>query len=333
MKASNPFTQLCIDAYQGTVSSYSTGNEACINKAVRESFFEILGEDKITHRNWKKHKDEIYEIIEESLNLTLPNAWNESQFYNTLVEVRNGLLGVKNEFVVNDPSTLVVAEFSGNHYTTDRQKLPGKRSFSLPTSWLYIDVYDDLERFLLGITTVQELFEKLRESFQKHIDSKVYSAFVGAGAYLPAVFTETGTFVKDNMLDLIMRVQVATGKTARIAGTKQGIAKLPTDTFWISENMKDERHTSGRLRSWEGIETIEIPQVFVPGTYDFKVSNTMLYILPDGSRPVKLWYEGDTRTREVTAKDADDQTVTNQVQTKVGVGVVFDNLFGTYDVV
>lgn len=330
----NTVVTLCLDACRGRVANFSAENAKYTDEAIRQAFCEILGDTKLTYQNWRRHKVEVFEIIEQVLNTNIPDAWNESTFYNELVEIKNFLLGQKNEFIVDDKSTLIVSKFAGNHWNTDRQKLIGKKSFSLSTEWFFIRVYDELERFLKGISTIEGMFMKLQEGLQKDIDARVYSSFNGAGTYLPAKFQHTGTFDKAKMLELVSRTQTACGKGVRIAATKQGLSALGNaiDAQWVSENMKNERQTTGRIKVWEGISTIEIPQVFTAGTYDFKISDKTLYILPENYRPIKLFFEGDTRTRERTEKDNEDQTIDYQVQTKLGIGVVFEDLFSKYTI-
>lgn len=330
----NPIVTLCVDACRGRVGSYSAENARYTDEAVRNAIYEILGDQKLTYQNWRRHKIEIFEIIEEVLNTNLPDAWDASPFYKEVVEVRNYLLGQKNEFVVNDNSTLIVSKFAGNHWNTDRQKLIGKKSFSLDTEWFYIRVYDELESFLVGRTTVAGMFAKLQESLLKDIDSRVASAFTGASLYLPGKFVETGSLTLDNMMNMITRVEVANGAPVRIVGTKAGLAKLDklVDSNWISSEMKEEKHTSGRVRVWEGIDTVVIPQCFAQGTYDFRIPDTTLFVLPNNTKPVKLFFEGDTRSLELGSTDTQDQTIDYQLQTKLGVGVVFDNLFGQYNI-
>ena len=100
----NALVTLCVDARRNRVANFSAENAKYTDEAIRQAFYEILGDDKLTFKNWRKHKVEIFEIIEEVLNVTLPDAWNESPFYNEMVEVKNYLLGQKNEFIVEDDS-------------------------------------------------------------------------------------------------------------------------------------------------------------------------------------------------------------------------------------
>lgn len=327
-------TNLCIDARRGRVGNFSTDCEKHTDEAVRAGFVEILGTDQITYRVWNKHKGEVFEIIEDVLNETVPDAWDMSPFYNELVEIKNARLGQKNEFIVEDNSTLIVSRFSGNHWDIDRQKLPAGKTFSLETEWYAVMVYDELERFLKGVTTTVKMFDTIQLSIQRSIDDRVYSAFNGAGTYLPAVFKEAGSFSKKQMLTLATRVQIESGRTVRLAGTRTALAHLDTavNAAWVSNEMKQDKNTTGYLRIWEGFNTIEIPQTFNRGTYNFKSPDNIIYVLPENYKPIKLFFEGDTRSRDLNELQNNDQTISYQVQTKMGVGVVFDSMFGTYTI-
>ena len=75
-----------------------------------------------------------------------------------------------------------------------------------------------------------------------------------------------------------------------------------------------------------------IPQVFVRGSYDFKVDNKSIFVIPDNQRPVKLFFEGNTRALDYNENQTHDQTVGSIVETKLGSAVIMPNLFGKYTV-
>jgi hypothetical protein len=307
------------------------------DEAIREAFFSILGEDKLTWRGWRNHKNEIFTIMEDVLNINLPLAWENSSFYNQFVETKNGAIGEKNEFVVEDNSVLVASSFSGNHWDTDRKKLHGKRSFSLDTEWIYIHLFDDIDRFLKGIISLTEMVGKMQKGMQNSIDDRIFTAFNGAGTYLPAAFQVTGSYDRIKMSELIQKVQYASQKNVVLAGTKTALSAIAEgmDSNWISAAQKEEMATKGAILNLTGlgVSAIEIPQTFVRGTYDFKVDNKSIFVLPDNEKFIKVFYEGDTRARELGYQDTHDQTIDTQIQTKVGVGCVFSNVFGKYTTV
>ena len=256
------------DACSNRVATFSNAETAkYTDEAVREAFFNILGEDKLSWRSWRNHKNEIFTIMEDVLNTNLPLAWENSTFYNQFVETKNGALGDKNEFIVEDNSVLVASRFAGNHWDTDRKKLHGKRSFSVDTEWFYVHVYDDLERFLKGIITLPEMVAKMQKAMQNSIDDRIFTAFNGAGTYLPAAFQVSGTYDRIKMTELIQKVQYASQKNVVLAGTKTALSAIADgmDSKWISNAQKEEMATKGAVleNTGLGVVGIEIPQTFV----------------------------------------------------------------------
>lgn len=329
--------QLSIDARRNRTANFEAEKAKFTDEAARAKVREIFGlEDgeTLSYRAWKHGKEEWFEVIEDTINETTPDAWEMSDFYRELVEVKNGVLGQKNEFIVQDKSTLIVSRFSGNHWDIDRQKLPAGKTFSVETEWYAVMVYDETERFLKGVVTLVEMYDAIQRSIQKDIDDRVYSSFNGAGTYLPAEFTVTGSFDADKLIQLADRTSTEAERNVRLAGSKSALAKIfkGMDVHLYSDNMKNDLNTTGRLRYWNGLRTIEIPQSFKRGTYDFRNPDDMIYVLPENYKPIKLFFEGDTRSRELDEKDNHDQTASYQIQTKLGVGVVFDTLFGTYKI-
>lgn len=330
-------TTLMNDSLSNKVAVFANEDAAkYTDQAIREAFFEILGDDKLTWQGWRNHKNEIFTVIENVLTTNLPKAWENSPFYDQFVEVKNGALGDTNEYVIDQDGILVASRFSGNHWDVDRQKLQGKRSFSVPTEWIYIHVYDELERFLNGATSLPEMMTKLQNGFQNEIDARIYTSFNGIGTYLPEAFKETGAYVRETMMDLIQRVQIASQSNVILAGTKTALAAIAEgiDSKWISNAQQEEMATKGALLNLTGlgVTAMEIPQVFVRGTYDFKIDNTSIYVLPNNTRPIKLFYEGNTRALDYNENQTHDQTVGTIAETKLGTAVIMPNLFGKYTV-
>ena len=330
-------TTLMNDSLSNKVAVFANEDAAkYTDQAIREAFFEILGDEKLTWQGWRNHKNEIFTVIENVLTTNLPKGWENSPFYDQFVEVKNGALGDTNEYVIDQDGILVASRFSGNHWDVDRQKLQGKRSFSVPTEWIYIHVYDELERFLNGATSLPEMMTKLQNGFQNEIDARIYTSFNGIGTYLPEAFKETGAYVRETMMDLIQRVQIASQSNVILAGTKTALAAIAEgiDSKWISNAQQEEMATKGALLNLTGlgVTAMEIPQVFVRGTYDFKIDNTSIYVLPNNTRPIKLFYEGNTRALDYNENQTHDQTVGTIAETKLGTAVIMPSLFGKYTV-
>lgn len=337
MSMVNELTCLINDSLSGRVALFANGAEKYTDQAIREAFFEILGDDKLTYQNFRNHKFEIFSIMENVLTTNLPLAWENSDFYRSFVDTKSTTFGDTNEFVVEDNSTMLVSRISGNHWQIERQKLQGKKSFSVALEWIGIRVYGELESFLKGTITLADMMAKLQKAFQNEIDARIVASFNGIGTYLPAKFQESGTYDRATMNDLIQRVQIASQKDVILAGTRSALAAVAegTNSAWISNAAKEELATTGVVVENIGLpcRAMIIPQTFVRGTYDFSVNNNVLYVLPEGTKPVKLFFEGQTRARDLDSQQTPDMTIDAVVESKIGTAIIVDSLVGKYTIV
>ena len=337
MSMVNELTCLINDSLSGRVALFANGAEKYTDQAIREAFFEILGDDKLTYQNFRNHKFEIFSIMENVLTTNLPLAWENSDFYRSFVDTKSTTFGDTNEFVVEDNSTMLVSRISGNHWQIERQKLQGKKSFSVALEWIGIRVYAELESFLKGTITLADMMAKLQKSFQNEIDARIVASFNGIGTYLPAKFQESGTYDRATMNDLIQRVQIASQKDVILAGTRSALAAVAegTNSAWISNAAKEELATTGVVVENIGLpcRAMIIPQTFVRGTYDFSVNNNVLYVLPEGTKPVKLFFEGQTWARDLDSQQTPDMTIDAVVESKIGTAIIVDSLVGKYTIV
>ena len=337
MSMVNELTCLINDSLSGRVALFANGAEKYTDQAIREAFFEILGDEKLTYQNFRNHKFEIFSIMENVLTTNLPLAWENSDFYRSFVDTKSTTFGDTNEFVVEDNSTMLVSRISGNHWQIERQKLQGKKAFSVALEWIGIRVYAELESFLKGTITLADMMAKLQKSFQNEIDARIVASFNGIGTYLPAKFQESGTYDRATMNDLIQRVQIASQKDVILAGTRSALAAVAegTNSAWISNAAKEELATTGVVVENIGLpcRAMIIPQTFVRGTYDFSVNNNVLYVLPEGTKPVKLFFEGQTRARDLDSQQTQDMTIDAVVESKIGTAIIVDSLVGKYTIV
>lgn len=345
MKAYNEMVDNLIaltnDTLKNKVALFNENASKFTDQAIREGFLEMFGVAEINKNNWyqicRNYENEILTYSENVLKINLPGAWENSSFYDQFVDIKRGDLGEDNEFITESNGTLVAATFSGNHWDVPRHKIQGTRSFSVPTSWIVIRVYNELESFLLGNDTLVEMINKIQKALQNNIDSRIFSAFNGVGTYLPASFKEAGSYDIDTMNKLIEKVQTYAQKEVVLAGTRTGLAHIMKgmNTAWIANSQKEEFATTGMVIENIGLpaKAIMIPQTFVRGTYDFKVNNNTIHVLPSDSKIIKMFYEGNVRSRFLTPQDTHDQTYDNQTQVKVGIGIVCDNITGRYDIV
>ena len=283
MSMTNELAALMNDSLTNKVALFNENASKYTDQAVRDAFFEILGEEKLTWKGWRRHKIECFEIMENVLDVNIPLSWVDSPFYKQFVETKSTADGDTNEFVVEDASVLFTSKLAGNYWSIDRQKVQGNRSFSVQVETIGIRVYDELERFLKGTITLAKMVANLQKAFQDEIDSRIYTSFNGIGTYLPAKFQETGSYDKDTLADLIQRVQVASRRNVILAGTRSALAHIVDgiNANIMSEKQKEEIATTGMLLDYTGlgVHAMQIPQSFARFSYDFKVDNNSICLL------------------------------------------------------
>lgn len=335
------FKTLMEDTGKGVFQQGITKEEA--NNKIREVMFEVLGVDenaskKEVRKAIRRHKIDVYEVIEEIIPDLLNTGWIDNPWFNQFVDYRNLAAGDTNEFYVADDVILTVAEVSGNHHDLIRQRLGEGSSFQVKTSWWGVKIYAEYERFMSGAVDWSTFVQKIYEAFDLKVNTLLHDAVLAAGdKVLPtSQFTKTLQMTsanKDTIIELCDDVALANGTNVVIMGTKPALAKLSsiTDVDWYSSEMKNERNTTGRLGVWEGYTLMEIPQAYAPNTTSKKMEdNSKLLIMPVADNKfIKFVNEGDAQFYENTDPSVNmDMTITAEYQQKMGMSTVINRKFG-----
>lgn len=285
------------------------------------------------YQAYRRNNITLFEIIEEIVNLTISNDFMEIPFIENFVEFKNRALGDKTAWYSEGKSYLSVVSFAGNHWDTNREALDAGEEFTLPKEWVYIHVYDELERFLLGIASLERLTDVIYRSFNKYIKERIYMQFQNIMTALPSEFTANGNSEEavGNLCDL---VQAAGGYSSlTIAGTKAALRKLGAvipDKYFAS-SQKEAKASTGSIGEWEGNKLMVIPQVLKQGTFELALDNDVIFILGGDNKPIKLEFIGDTRTQEVRdGRVNNDMTMELQVQTCFGLGMLLPSAMGCF---
>ena len=313
------------------------------NTAIRKYFEAELGipegckDMRIIKKQLRRNKVRFFEIIEETVENLLVSGWRDNEFFDRFVEFRNLAMGEQNLFYVPDESILTVSEFSGDHNELIRQKLGAGSEYTVKTRAYGIKIYDEYVRFQMGIIDWAGFTNKMYEAIDKKINDDIYAAFMHLNQVVPSGFGKTGTLTKANVIDLAEAVSIANGgEDVVICGTRGAISGLMalTDSGWISNQMKEQRNTTGSVAYFEGIETMVISNVFEQGTTTKKYSDNVLYFLPKSdTKPIKFVYEGDIEYTEDTDRTTRrDQTIEAMIQFRAGMATVFGRYFGTYTI-
>lgn len=293
---------------------------------------DILGGATL-YQAYRRNKNVIFEMIEEIVNIVIGDDVLSSPFIENFVEVKRRDLGDNTAWYSEGTGYLTVAEFAGNHWDTNRQAIDLGSEYSLPKTWVYVHVYEELERFLLGIITFDKMTDVLYKSFNKYIKDRIYVSFAALKNAAPTEFVKQGNS-EDAVGGLVDLVRAVGGySNITIAGTRGALRKLkaviPEKTF--ADSQKEANAQDGSIGYWEGNKIMVIEQTVQPGTMKLALDDSVLYILGGDSKPIKLEYFGDSRTLEdTTGKVNNDMSIDLQVQTKLGLGVAAPAVFGVF---
>lgn len=293
---------------------------------------DILG-GKTLFQAYRRNKLVLFEIIEQIVTTTIGEDVLNSPFIDAFVEVKNRALGDNTAFY-SEGGMLSVASFSGNHWDTNRQSIDLGEEFTLPKEWYYIHVYDELERFLLGVASLDKLADKVYKAINKYIQDRIYAQFQNVSNSVPAEFTKSGALKEETLGDLCDLVQAAGGYSSlTIAGTKSALRKLagivPENMF--ANSQKEAKASTGSIGEWEGNKLMVIPQTLKSGTFDFALDNKQLFVMGADVKPIKLEIIGDSRTVEYDSQQTNDMTQGLQIQTQIGMGMLLPPYFGVYN--
>lgn len=306
---------------------------ADLEKTLRDKINnEMLG-GLTLYQAFRRNKTTLFEIIEEVVDITISNDLIEIPFIDNFVEFKNRALGDKTAWYSEGKSYVSVASFAGNHWDTNREALDAGEEFTLPREWVYVHVYDELERFLLNISSLERLTDVIYKSFNKYIKERVYMQFQNVMDVVPVEFTKEGNSDEavGNLCDL---VQAAGGYSSlTIAGTRGALRKLADSVpdKYFADSQREAKANTGIIGEWEGHRLMVIPQVLKPDTFELALDNNTLFIMGGDVKPIKLEFVGDTRTQEVTdGRINNDMTYDLQVQTCFGIAMMLPEAFGRF---
>lgn len=315
---------------------YSEYSVAEREDAIRAKIFEVLeieGYDSKTFRKaMRRHKIEVFEIIEEVIDNVLQNGdYLRNAFFTQFVETKNLALGDENRFYIEGEKELEVAEFSGSHWDLKRQRFDVGAHFSVGMKDYGVKVYEYFERISAGRVDFGIIVAEISKAIDKKIVDLAEATFVEAMNQTPAVFKYSGTSDIEKILTVAQHVESANGQTPILLGTRTAIRKLNgiIDVNMYSSNMKDDMNNNGVIPVFQGLRCMELAQGHKLGTFDFVLPDDKIYVISGDQKPVKLVLEGTTEVKEISDGTTNaDGTVENVIRFKAGTSVAYGGVIG-----
>ena len=314
------------------------------NDAVRKFVFAIMGlNEHSTKRDRKRAMDrhgiELFEVMEEEIDIKVETGFRESEFFNNYVEQRNLSRGDSQEFWTNEKVILSVTKISGDHHDFTLQRLGSGESYTVTTSVYGIAVGADIDLYLAGRYDWAKLTDQCAAAFVRKVQNDIYAEMMNAGKKLPAQFQGTGalsTTTKDKLDTLLEDVSLANdGAQVVIMGTRTGLQQFQKlmDVDWITDDQKRDVATMGRLGYYGPYTLVELPQRFALNDTTKKLLDPKtLFVMPQvEDKFIKFVDVGETEIYEVNEKGARmDDTMKYEVQRAMGVGVQIGRYFGVW---
>lgn len=312
--------------------------------SVRKFVFAIMGlTEHSTKRDRKramdKHGIELFEVMEEEIDIKVETGFRESEFFNNYVEQRNLSRGDSQEFWTNEKVILSVTKISGDHHDFTLQRLGSGESYTVTTSVYGIAVGADIDLYLAGRYDWAKLTDQCAAAFVRKVQNDIYAEMMNAGKKLPAQFQGTGALsaaTKDKLDTLLEDVSLANdGAQVVIMGTRTGLQQFQKlmDVDWITDDQKRDVATMGRLGYYGPYTLVELPLRFALNDTTKKLLDPKtLFIMPQvEDKFIKFVDVGETEIYEVNEKGARmDDTMKYEVQRAMGVGVQIGRYFGVW---
>ncbi len=296
-------------------------------------------------RAMRDHGRQWFDVIEEVVDMVVTTGFNDSEWFNNLVEYRNLKLGQDNLFVTHKDMILDVAKVGTSHHDHILQRYNAADTFTIPTARYCVAVGADINRYMAGQEDWDTLVNAIARAYMVKIQTEIFAQIDDAASKLPVTtgFVNTGalnTTTKADFDEIVENVSAANDNASvAIFGTKSALRQLSNlvKVDWIAASQKESVAMTGRLGFYEGTLIVETPQKFANNDMTTKLFNDRkLYIMPMGveNKIVSMYDVGETEIDEITEKgEANgriDDIMKYEVQRTFGIGTMIGRYFGQW---
>jgi len=305
------------------------------NDKLREAFadlmeFSVEGKDgkfEIDRKTFRKHKVEIFEILEEVINIQIQDGLANQ--FDGFAEYRNLAWGDTNLFELPARNIFRVSLVSDGNGNIRRQRLRDGSKFTVSLDTYAIKIGEDFHRFLAGRIQWADLMAVVADSFKRDLRNRIYNALFSSYGKYNATYHFQGNVTEDDLVELAMHIEARTGETVAVYGTKLALRRLSPNADTITFNMNDERNKLGYYGEIAGITLNEIPQSHNYNNDTFAISNEMVLVLPQSrEKLVKVINEGDAIIQDQMGGLSSDMMQEYFIANRFGIAIITTKVFG-----
>jgi len=303
-----------------TKFSSTERNTIAINAITKE-----FGLEKLSAREIRKHKADIFTVIEEVIDEILPIQLET--LLGVFAEIKT--IGRGDQKIFKIPTT----------YASKRRALGaiknGARggiyeSRRLDGGWMSVDTGVEtvgyqitLEELLSGHRTIAEMVQLITAGFSERIYLNVIAALRSIKAQIPAANKVAVSAFDQASVKPLIRIAAAYGTPVIMGfGSMLDSFNNVQGSIWPESDLEDIKRT-GRVGQWAGYTMVELPNYLTDATNaTWLFDENDLFILPVTEKPVKVILEGEAYSKEIVQAHGGEELHFHKL---LGVGLMMVN--------
>lgn len=312
--------------YEGRIEKFSKGtmNEQEATDVVTNAILDVCDcREKFNMNKFMDNKYKVFQILEEVL--TEPVQHGIVPQYQEWIDIKNVGYNETYDFKTLDNELFRVGVVANGTHDFHRQRLMNGK-LAMTGFSLGLAIYEEFHNLRTGKVNFTEMINKVKESFDDEVMRMIVKMIQMSYNGLDTKLVVKGSYDETKLLGLIDMVEVKSKKKAVVYGTRTALLNLTG----ASELDKQDIRENGYLRIWNGVKCVIIPQA-IDSKDEFVVDNKTLFIIPDGTKIVKLLMEGEPEVRETESEeDNDDQQFTFAFMQRIQIGIAKSSIYGMY---
>ena len=317
--------EMAYDLYKGRTSNF---DKETANNAIRNIILEAAGcADKWDMYTFMDNKYKVFAIMREILTPVVAEAVNNR--FDAWVDIEDIALGDTKDFEVMNMDLFEIGYVADGTSELRRQKLVNGK-LAMTQFQLGAKIYTEFDDFRRGRVDFAQMIDRLALSFEAKIAEIIVKGVESAYDKKGAFSHVEGDFDKAEMLKIVQKVEAKAGQEAVIYGTKVALANLVAEGEFIAESDLEEIKHAGHVGMWHGCKVVEIPQ-FIDRKNELVLKDDLLYVIPNGTKIVKLLFEGDADVIEVADPSVrKDMQFEYMFMRRLQLGVAKSSVYGVY---
>lgn len=315
--------KMAVDLYRGSTADFSADQ---VNETLRIKMLELCGGDKFDYKAFRRNKIEVFEVIEEALDIIIGSTVEEQ--FGRFADIRNVDYGDTVKFELPDHQNFHVSLIADGTGNLRRQRLDTSY-VTVSVANYGVKIYEEFLRFLAGRINWSEMVNRVARSFTHDIAVKMYDAIYAAYSDIAAPYKLTGVFNLGEYNTLVEHVEAANDGPAMVWGTKNALSKIAPGV--VSDAMADQRNSVGYYATVDGTTLMQLRQGHRHNTNTFAINDNFLLIVPQGRENiVKMVTEGGSLIQEVAGGVSADMSIEYMFQRKYGLALLGAFKYGIY---